>query len=146
MTISISSGIPGTRICAPRKMPFSSTSSPRIWLIASCRTASMRKPISFIDSITVSASTTIGADSPSDCADVRSNRQRENDGKRADHEAGTRLEDDMDLPGDVEPVDDAEDQVGQEQPAEQEGQDRDQIQFGIVAIVPDGRGQGRDQP
>ena len=38
-------------------MPFSSTSSPRIWLIASWRTASIRKPISFIDSMTVSAST-----------------------------------------------------------------------------------------
>jgi len=34
-TISINSGMPGTRTCEPRKIPFSSTSSPRIWLIAS---------------------------------------------------------------------------------------------------------------
>ena len=127
-------------------MPFSSTSRPRIWLIASCRTVSIRKPISFIDSMTVSASTTTVPPKPEFGADLRGHAQREHHGQRADHQAGTRLKDDVHFARNIHAPDDAEDQIGQQAAAEQEGQDGDQVEFGIVAVIADGCRQNADQP
>ena len=54
----------------------------------------MRKPISFIESITVSARTDRAGEIESDSNAVR-NCQRENNGKSSDHNDGTCLQDDV---------------------------------------------------
>ena len=78
--------------------------------------------------------------------DVSGDGEREHHAERADHQRGTCLQDHVHFARDIQPADDAQDQVWQEAAAKQRGEDRDQIEFGIVAVVADRGRQCRDQP
>ena len=90
-----------------------------IWLIASRRMASIRKPISIVASMTVSARTATVPPRPSGPAIRRRHGERKDDAERADDQGRGRAQALVQFARDLEAPDHPPQQIGQHQPAEQ---------------------------
>ena len=95
---------------------------------------SIKKPMSFMDSMTVRANTATVVRKTKRLADPISHRKGEYDAKRARNQRRTRLENFVDFACNIETLDDPPQQIREKQAAKQCGQDRDEIKFGIAAV------------
>ena len=95
--------------------------------------------MSFIESMTVRASTDNRAGEIESRDDAIGHGEREDDGEGADDQAGARLQYDVNFATDLEPPDDPEDQVGKQHPAEGRRQNCDDVKLGVVPVEADSR-------
>ena len=127
MTISIRSGIPGTRICAPRKTPFSEHKKAEDLAQRFMPHRKHEKADELHRQHDGESEHDDRAGEIERDADAIGDGEGEDDGEGANDQARARLENHMDLAMDLHAADDPQNEIGQQQPAESRGEDRHDV-------------------